>query len=84
MSRGDLVPLLPADAPQAGEVYRHYKGDLYIVFDLALNSDDEWMVIYQAHYKNPAAKYFTRPLREWREIVEWEGHKIPRFVKIEE
>jgi len=73
---------LPADAPRAGEVYRHYKkGDLYKVVDLALHSSDEWVVVYQAQYKNPAAKFFTRPLREWAEVVERQGQRMPRFSK---
>ena len=79
-----IVPLLPANAPKAGEVYAHYKtGDKYRVIDIALHSnDDECMVIYEPMYKNPAAKLFARPCREWRETVEWQGQKVERFVKI--
>lgn len=88
MSRGTTVPL-PADAPHKGEVYQHYKGDLYKVHELALHSnDDEWMVVYEPMYENPVAKLFTRPLREWREVVDlpaqagWEGKKVERFTLI--
>lgn len=78
--KGTIVPL-PGDAPQIGEVYRHYKGDSYRVQLLALHSnDDEWMVVYEPLYKNPDASYFTRPLREWREAVEWEGKTVTRFT----
>lgn len=80
--KGTVVPL-PEDAPQAGETYRHYKGDLYRVKFLALHSnDDEWMVVYEPLYANPDAPFFTRPLREWGEIVEWEGERVERFKKI--
>lgn len=73
----------PEEAPKAGEVYKHYKGDHYKVVLVALHSnDDEWMVVYEPQYPNPAAPYFTRPLREWREMVEWEGQKVERFTKI--
>ena len=83
MSKGDPVPPLPADAPQAGEVYRHYKGDNYRVVLLAEHSNDnEWMVVYEPLYEHPDAPYFTRPLKEWREVVEWQGRKAERFVKI--
>jgi hypothetical protein len=83
MAKGDPVPQVPASAPQKGEVFKHYKGDKYRVVALALHSnDDEWMVVYEPMYESPAAPLFTRPLREWSEVVEWEGQKIERFVKI--
>lgn len=75
------VPPLPNTAPQAGEVYRHYKGDVYKVVALALSSADEWVVVYEALYDNPAAKLFTRPVAEWGEVVEWQGSKVERFTK---
>lgn len=77
------MPLLPSDAPMAGEAYAHYKGDNYKVVGIALHSnDDEWMVVYEPMYDNPAAPLFTRPLREWREIVEWNGQQLARFTKV--
>ncbi len=83
MAKGDPVPLLPDNAPKAGETYTHYKGDLYRVVLLAEHSNDtEWMVVYEAMYENPDAPYFTRPLREWGEVVEWEGEKRLRFTKM--
>lgn len=79
MNKLDVAPL-PADAPKPGEVFKHYKGDLYKVRDLALHSnDEEWMVVYEPMYENPAAPLFTRPLKEWRQVVEWEGNKVERF-----
>lgn len=82
MARGDAVPALPADAPKAGEIYRHYKGDQYRVVLLAEHSnDDEWMVVYEAVYENPDAPYFTLPLREWEKMVEWEGETRKRFAR---
>ncbi len=80
--KGNVVPL-PAGAPEKGEVYRHYKGDSYRVVELALHSnDEEWMVMYEPLYENPDAPFFTRPLREWWQEVEWEGKKVQRFTKI--
>lgn len=82
MTKGNIVPL-PEDAPKKGEVYQHYKGDSYRVHELALHSnDEEWMVVYEPLYKNPDAPYFTRPLREWREVVEWRGKHTNRFTLI--
>ncbi len=83
MSKGDPVALLPADAPKVGEIFKHYKGDPYKVRDLALHSnDEEWMVVYEPLYPNPAAPLFTRPLKEWGEMVERDGLHVKRFLKI--
>ena len=77
------MPLLPINAPQKGEIYRHYKGDPYRIVLLAEHSNDvEWMVVYEAMYENPDAPYFTRPLREWDQMIEWEGRIVQRFTKI--
>ena len=81
--KGNIVPL-PNTAPKIGEVYRHYKGDLYEVVERALHSnDDEWMIVYKPLYENPDAHLFTRPLREWDEVVEWKGKNVVRFVQVE-
>lgn len=52
---------------------------------LALHSnDDEWMVVYEPLYENPDAAFFTRPLREWNEEVEWQGERRVRFTREQE
>ncbi len=80
--KGNVVSL-PERAPKEGEVYQHYKGDQYRVKLLALHSnDDEWMVVYEPLYENPDAPFFTRPLREWFEEVEWEGKTVERFASV--
>ncbi len=78
--KGHSVPL-PGNASRVGEIYRHYKGDQYRVKLLALHSnDDEWMVVYEPLYENPDAPFFTRPLREWRERIEWQREIEQRFT----
>lgn len=67
--KGNVIPI-PANAPTIGNIYKHYKGDLYKVTALALHSNDEiWMVVYEPLYETPDAPYFTRPLSEWFELV---------------
>lgn len=80
MSKGDPVPELPHDAPKAGEIYQHYKGDQYKVLGLAIDSVDRWVVVYEALYENAAAP--MRPVAGWLEVVEWQGASVERFVKI--
>jgi hypothetical protein len=75
------IPPIPSDAPQKGEIYKHYKGDSYRVIEVALHSDETWNVVYEPLYDSAVAKLFTRPAHEWREVVEWEGKKVERFTK---
>ena len=43
-----------------GRIYRHYKGDYYIVLNIALNTEtEEQMVIYKALYED--GEVFARP-----------------------
>jgi hypothetical protein len=85
MGKGTVIPM-PADAPKAGEVHKHYKGDLYKIIGLALNSDnnapeEQWLVVYEPMYEHAAAPLFARPLSHWYETVEWEGKSVARFSK---
>ncbi len=82
MAKGDTVPPLPQNAPKQGELFRHFKGDLYRVVLLALHSNGrEWMVIYEPAYEHPAAPFFARPLSEWNEAVDRDGLSVARFSR---
>lgn len=69
---------------KAGQLYRHYKGKTYTVLALARNSDTlEDEVVYQGEYSDPEFgenPVWTRPLKEFIEVVEIEGKMIPRFT----
>lgn len=83
MARGDAV-VVPDICPKVGEVYRHYKGDLYKVVLIAEHNDpDELCVIYEAVYENPAFPHYSRLLKSWQEEVEWNGERVKRFTKVE-
>ncbi len=63
-----------------GGLYQHYKGNQYIVRDLAKHSETlEWMVIYECLYENPEGKLWVRPLSMFLEEVMLHGQLIPRF-----
>ncbi len=49
-----------------GRVYKHYKGNYYLVENLALNTEtNEQMVIYKALYED--GKVFARPISSFTE-----------------
>lgn len=64
--------------PRQGEIYRHFKGNLYQIVALAIHTEtEEKMVVYQALYGE--FKYYTRPLKMFMEKVEVDGRSVNRF-----
>jgi hypothetical protein len=63
--------------------YRHYKGNLYQVIDLARNSENyESMVIYRELYDNH--ELWVRPLSMFLEEIEVNGKIQKRFEFLNE
>ena len=61
--------------------YRHYKGALYEVVDVARHSETlEYMVIYRALYGDFGL--WIRPLAMFVEDVVIEGKTQPRFARV--
>lgn len=62
-------------------LYRHYKGNLYKVVDVAILTEEVGVgVIYRAQYgKN---LLFVRPLDVWLEKTEYKGIIVERFSKV--
>jgi len=61
--------------------YRHYKGGLYRVEDIATHSEnEEKMVVYRPLYGEQGL--WVRPLDMFIEEVEIDGIKKPRFAFI--
>ena len=66
-----------------GGKYRHYKGNEYLVVDIATHSEtEEEMVVYKALYGE--GKLWVRPLSMWNEKVEANGKEVLRFTYIGE
>lgn len=66
-----------------GGKYRHYKGNEYLVVDIATHSEtEEEMVVYKALYGD--GKLWVRPLSMWNEKVEVNGKEVLRFTHIGE
>jgi hypothetical protein len=69
-----------------GQIYKHYKGDIYKIVALAKHSEtQEWMVVYerQTDIIHQGWKTHVRPLGMFVENVDVEGYKGPRFEYIE-
>lgn len=63
--------------------YRHYKGNLYQVIELACHSEtEEWLVVYRSLYGSQ--DLWVRPYQMFFENVEIDGKLVPRFAKITE
>ena len=65
------------DAIRPG-VYKHYKGNIYEVYELAQHSEtSELLVVYRPSYGEK--KLWVRPLSMFQELVEVNGVKLARF-----
>ncbi|BFT31497.1 hypothetical protein D210916BOD24_26730 [Alteromonas sp. D210916BOD_24] len=61
--------------------YKHYKGHMYDVYEVATHSEDESkLVVYRPCYGERAL--WVRPLEMFVETVEKNGKTIPRFAYI--
>lgn len=62
-------------------VYRHYKGNHYLVYDVAVHSETmEELVVYRPLYGDQAL--WVRPREMFYEKVEIDGELVDRFAFI--
>ena len=63
-------------------IYKHYKGNLYQVIEVATNSETgEELVVYRTLYGDYSM--WVRPLDMFQERVEIDGREVPRFSFVE-
>ena len=71
---------VPDDAVAPGR-YRHYKGKDYTVLGVARHSESgDWLVVYRPEYGQRLL--WVRPLPMFREDVEVDGRRVPRFTRL--
>lgn len=64
-------------------IYRHYKGNLYEVYGVAVHSEtEERLVVYRALYGE--YRLTVRPEAMFLEEVEVKGQRMPRFALVKE
>ncbi|MDB9953436.1 DUF1653 domain-containing protein [Porticoccaceae bacterium] len=62
--------------------YKHYKGNLYEVIDVARHSEtEEEHVVYRTLYGDYST--WIRPLAMFTETVQIDGQQVPRFAFVE-
>jgi len=71
-------PILPAG------VYRHYKGECYLVLGVARHSEtEEAMVVYVRLYARGGCPLWVRPLKNFMEKVAGpNGRRVKRFTPV--
>jgi len=63
-------------------IYKHYKGNLYQVIEVATHSEtQEELVVYRTLYGDYSM--WVRPLAMFQELVSFEGEQVPRFRFVE-
>ena len=66
---------------EIGAIYRHFKGNEYIVIAIGKNTEtEEEMVVYSPI--DDMSKGWIRPIKMWNEIIDQENN-TRRFEKVE-
>jgi hypothetical protein len=70
------------EKPEVGEYYRHFKGNIYRVEDIAKHSETlEELVIYRGPIQRNAERHlWARPIAMWFDHIERDTYQGPRFV----
>jgi hypothetical protein len=69
--------------PKPGELYRHFKGNLYRIIAVATHTEtQEPLVIYQSQEMEDPHRVWARPLADFTGNVSRENYSGPRFVLV--
>jgi hypothetical protein len=66
-----------------GDIFKHYKGNLYKVICVSCDSEDlSWYVVYETLYDNKVSTIWHRPLDMFLGFLEVDGKLVKRFEKV--
>ena len=74
--------ILDADLPVIGSVWRHYKGELYVVQGTALLESNEQIAVIYISQNTRLPIPWCRTLKEWYETVTHGGEIVQRFTMV--
>lgn len=63
----------------AEQVYKHYKGDIYVVLHIAKHTETEEDMVVYTKFGTVDDIVWVCPINMWNDIVEYNGVKLPRF-----
>ena len=70
------------DLPQPGSLWKHYKGEIYVVMCTGIRESNEEFEVCYYSLKNPLKCPWVRPLNEWNETVVHANESVPRFSPV--
>lgn len=78
------MPPVPKTLPvQEGKSYKHFKGNVYKVLNIATHSETlEKLVVYRDI--NDDTQVWARPYEMFNETIEYNGARIPRFALLKD
>lgn len=59
-----------------GEIYRHYKGDIYNVTGMGKHTETQEDLVF---YEDTSGRKWARPLKMFMEKIEINGTEVERF-----
>ena len=74
--------MLQIDRPKQFSIWKHYKGEFYLVRGFAMKESTEEIEICYSNITSSLPYPWCRSLVEWNEMVEYEGKSMRRFTKV--
>lgn len=69
-------------APPRYSIWKHYKGELYIVHDFVMRESDQEMMICYFGINSKLPYSWSRPFSEWNQVLKHNGEFVKRFTMI--
>ena len=74
------VEKIQQDCRTKGALWRHYSGTEYIIVGFCMRESTEEMEILYSEVLDPLPYPWSRPMKEWQELVNVDGVMTHRFT----